>query len=188
MISKLTKESWTPDETWADTEWGWGKTWAESWTEGWAESWAGNSERGWGKSWGSNCKGSWSSDTEWGSAIGWGRGSVDGLTRVLDVSNVAGGWVRGVGHSLETTVGKVDVVLSLCGITIAVFSGTKVGSAEAVSNSVRVVVGWGNVRVDWSSNSKWSWSISWSWNCILGSSCGSSDESKQSNEALKGYK
>jgi hypothetical protein len=178
MINKLTKESWTPE-----SEWGWGKSWCEGWCS--------NSEWSWGKSRGSN--GEWSSNTEWGSTISWGRGSIDWFTRVLDISNVSSGWVRGVGYSLETTVGKVDVVLSLCGITIASFRCTKVGSAEAIGNSIRVVISWGNIGVDWGSNSNWSRSIGWSrgnksWCSVLGSSCSGSNEGKQSNEALKCFK
>jgi hypothetical protein len=54
----------------------------------------------------------------WGWGISWGWG-VDGLSGVLDISNVSSVGIRGVGNSLETTIGKGNVVFSLGGISVA---------------------------------------------------------------------
>ena len=64
--------------------------------------------------------GSGSRDNNWGRTIGpdwsgsvsWGRG-IDGLSRVLDISNVTSVGISSGGNSLEATIGKSNVVRSL---------------------------------------------------------------------------
>ena len=139
---------------------------------------------------GSNSNGNWSRDsnwsrgnsdsTDWSWAVGRGRG-IDGLTRVLDVSNVTIG-ISGVGDSLETAIGKGNVVLSVGVVSIASLRGTKVSSAQGISNSVVVVVGRDSVGVDGLGND---WAIAWGRSSVLGSSSGNSHKSKQSNKALE---
>ncbi len=181
----LTNE-WSGDKGGSDGEGSGSKTEWGSW-EGKGKrssNWERSGDGEWG--WGGNSDGG--SNADWSCAIGWGWGSVDGFTGVLDVSDVAGVSVGGVGHSLETAVGKVDVVLAASAVAIARLRGTEVGSAQAVSNSVGVVVCWGDISVDWDSD--WGWAISWgwgndSWGGVLGSSLGSGEEGEQSNKALK---
>ena len=133
---------------------------------------------------GSNSNGNWSrgnSDgADWSWAVGRGRG-IDGLTRVLDVSNVTIG-ISGVGDSLETAIGKGNVVLSVGVVSIASLRGTKVSTAQGISDSVVVVVGRDSVGVDGLGND---WAICWGRSCVLGSSSGNSHKSKQSNKALE---
>ena len=134
--------------------------------------------------------------------IGWSW-SIGSFTTVLDISNVASVGIRGVGHSLEATIGKSNMVLTLSGIAIAGLRGSKVGTTVAVIDSVGVVICWGNIRVDWSRSigrnwsgsigRNWSRGICWNWcrgigrsrDGILRNSSSSSHQSKQSNEALK---
>ena len=126
--------------------------------------------------------------------IGWSW-SIGSFTTVLDISNVASVGIRGVGHSLEATIRKSNMVLTLSGIAIAGLRGSKVGTTVAVIDSIGVVVCWGNIRVDWSRSvsGNWSRSICWDWSRgigrggdgILRNSSSSSHQSKQSNEALK---
>jgi hypothetical protein len=136
----------------------------------------------------------------WGISWGW---SIDSFTTVLDIGNVASIGISSVGHSLEATIGKSNMVLTLSGIAIAGLRGSKVGTTVAVIDSIGVVVCWGNIRVDWtrSISGNWSWSICWNWSrgvCwdwsrgigrsrdgILRDSSDGSHQSKQSNEALK---
>ena len=132
--------------------------------------------------------GSGSRDNNWGRTVGpdwswavsWGRG-IDGLTSILDVSNVAIG-ISGVGDSLETTIGKGNVVLSVGVVSIASLRGTKVSTAQGISDSVVVVVGRDSVGVDGLGND---WAIAWCRSSVLGSSSGNSHKSKQSNKALE---
>ena len=164
--------------------------------------------------------GSGSRDNNWGRTVGpdwswavsWGRG-IDGLSRVLDISDVASVGISSVGNSLEATIGKSNVVFSLGVIAVAGLRGSKVGTAVAVIDSIGVVVCWGDIRVDWGRSVSWDgsraisrswgndggraisgsrgkdggWAISWSRDreTILRSSSGSSHKSEQSNKALK---
>ena len=74
---------------------------------------------------------------------------VFGFTRVSNISNIATISVNGVSHSLGTTVGKEDTVVSVGSITITVFFSSKVnwGITVAVLNSISVVVSWGSIFV-----------------------------------------
>jgi hypothetical protein len=123
----------------------------------------------------------------WG--ISWGR-CVDGLSRVLDISNIAIA-ISSVGDSLETTIGKVDVVFSIGVVTFTCLTGSKVGSTVCVRHSIVVVVGWNSVGVGGLSTISWGRGISWGWGidwgrCVLSRS--SSHKSKQSNKGLKSKK
>jgi hypothetical protein len=125
----------------------------------------------------------------WGWGISWGWG-VDGLSGVLDISNVSSVGIRGVGNSLETTIGKGNVVFSLGGISVAVLRSTEVSTAVSVIDSIGVVVCWGNIGVNWGRSVSGGRCVSrgrgidgcWG---ILGSSTGNSHKGKQSNKALK---
>jgi hypothetical protein len=136
--------------------------------------------------------GSWGNNGNWSWAISWGWGwGVDGLTRVLNISNVTSVGIRGVGDSLKATIGKSNVVFSLGGIAIAGLRSSKVGTTVAVIDSIGVVVCWGNIRVNWGRSVGWDWdrgrSISWGRgrDGVLRSSSGNSHKSKQSNKALE---
>ena len=76
---------------------------------------------------------------------------VFGFTRVSNIGNIATISVNGVSHSLGTTVGKEDTVVSVSGITITVFFSSKVnwGITIAVLNGISVVVSWGSIFVFW---------------------------------------
>ena len=67
---------------------------------------------------------------------------VFGFTRVCDISNIATISINGVSHSLGTTVGKEDTVVSVGSITITVFFSSEVnwGITVAVLNSISIVV------------------------------------------------
>ena len=143
-----------------------------------SNDWSGSRDNNWGRSIG----------PDWSRSVSWGRG-IDGLSRVLDVSDVASVGIGSVGHSLETTIGKSNVVLSLSGITVAGLGGSKVGTAVSVIDSIGVVVCWGDNRVDRgrSISRDWdgSWPISRRRDGVLRSSSSGSHQSKESNEALK---
>lgn len=167
------------DGSGSKSEWG---SWKGKWK--WSSNWERSSDGEWG--WGGNGDGG--SDADWSWAIGWGWGSIDGFSGVLDVGDVAGVSVGGVSHSLDTTVGKVDVVLAAGAVAIARLRGPEVGSAQAVGDAVGVVVCWGDISVDWDSD--WGWAVGWSWGNdswggVLGSSLDSGEKGEQSNKALK---
>ena len=69
-------------------------------------------------------------------------------------------------------------------IPVAVLVGSKVHTVVVISNSVLVVVGWGDISVDWGRSISWGWGIDRG-RGILRSSRGNSQESRQSNKALK---
>ena len=77
---------------------------------------------------------------------GFGGSLVSGLvfgvlsfTFVFDISDITVG-ISGVGHDLDTTVGKVDSVRSLGVVSVAGFSGLEVSVAVSVLDSVVVSV------------------------------------------------
>ena len=159
-----------------------------SWSKSRPENWSSlnnnarsrrNKDWGWERS--SNSDSSdWGRAVSWGRGIGWGRG-IDGLTAVLDISNVAIA-ISGVGDSLGAAIRKGNVVLSIGVVTFTGLTSSKVGSTGSISNSVVVVVRGDGVRVDGLSND---WAIGWGKSCILRSSGGGSHKSKQSNKALQ---
>jgi hypothetical protein len=69
-------------------------------------------------------------------------------------------------------------------IPVAVLVGSKVHTMVVISNSVLVVVCWGNISVDWGRSISWGWGIDWG-RGILRSSRGNSQKSRQSNKALQ---
>jgi hypothetical protein len=83
----------------------------------------------WGWSIRSRCSNNnWSWSISWGWGISWSWGSsVDRLSRVLDISNITIA-ISIVGNSLETTIGKGNMVFAIGVVTITSFTGTKVGS------------------------------------------------------------
>jgi hypothetical protein len=52
----------------------------------------------------------------WGISWSWG---IDGLSRVLNISNVPSVGISSVGNGLETTIGKRNMIFSLGGISVA---------------------------------------------------------------------
>jgi hypothetical protein len=78
------------------------------------------------RSWGSNNNWSWGISRSWG--ISWGS-SIDGLSRVFDISNIAIA-ISSVGDSLETTIRKVDMVFSISVVTFTGLTSSKVGLAH----------------------------------------------------------
>jgi hypothetical protein len=105
----LTKDGW-PVWGWADDRCGPVRSW------GW------DNNRSWPvRSWGRHNNGGWS--------ISWGRGSsIYRLSRVLNISNVTSVGISGVGNSLETTIGKGNMVFTIGVVTITGFTGSKVGT------------------------------------------------------------
>ena len=99
---------------------------------------------------------SWGRHNNWGSSISWGRGSsIDGLSRVLNISNVTSVGIRSVGNSLDATIGKGNMVFSLGCITIAGLRSTNVGTSVSIIDSIGVVICWGNISVDWGRSISW---------------------------------
>jgi hypothetical protein len=183
LINFLGKDG-SPIRSWAVRSravWSWSvRSWGRPVNGCWGiRSWGCNNNWGWGiRSW------------SWG--ISWGS-SIDGLSRVFDISNIAIA-ISSVGDSLETTIGKVDMVFSVGVVTFTGLTGSKVGSTVSISNTIIVVVGWDSVRVGGLSTISWGWSIDWGWcinrgRCVYRSRCilsrGSSHKSKQSNKGLK---
>jgi hypothetical protein len=120
-------------------------------------SWGRSVDGCWGIwSWGSNNNWGWGIRS-WSWGISWGR-CVGGLSRIFDISNIAIA-ISSVGDSLETTIGKVDVVFSVGVVTFTSLAGSKVGSTVCVRHSIVVVVGWDGVRVGRLSTISWGWSI-----------------------------
>ena len=71
-----------------------------------------------------------------------GSRSIVGGARVLDISDITGVLIgHGVGHSLDATVGKGNVVLSLGGVAIAGLLLAKVGTRVVVLDGVSVLIG-----------------------------------------------
>jgi hypothetical protein len=142
------------------------------------------------RSWSRDNNWSWGVWLDWSGAIG-GSWGIDGLTRVLNISDVTSVGIRGVGDSLKATIGKSNVVFSLGGITVAGLRSSKVGTTVAVIDSIGVVICWGDIGVNWSRSIGWDWdrgrSISGGrgGDGVLRSSSGNSHKSKQSNKALK---
>jgi hypothetical protein len=145
------------------------------------------------RSWGRSVDGCWGSNNNWGWGIrswswgiSWGS-SIDGLSRILDISNITIA-ISSVGDSLETTIGKVDVVFSVGVVTFTSLAGSKVGSTVCVRHSIVIVVGRNGVRVGRLSTISLGWSID-RCRCINRGRCilsrGSSHKSKQSNKGLK---
>ena len=71
-----------------------------------------------------------------------GSRSIVGGARVLDISDITGVLIgHGVGHSLDASVGKGNMVLSLGGVAIAGLLLAKVGTRVVVLDGVGVLVG-----------------------------------------------
>jgi hypothetical protein len=108
-----------------------------------------------------------------GGGVSLGLG-VDSGTFVTDISVVTVG-VSGVGHELDTAVGKVDTVRSGCGISITSLLGLEVGVAVVVSDGVGVLVKGSGIRVCGfliggrgmvSRGCIRGWGISWGWGMV----------------------
>jgi hypothetical protein len=134
----------------------------------------------WGRGW-NWCIGSW------GRLVSWSWG-VDGLSCVFDISNVSCVVVGSVGDSLDATIGKVNVVLSVGVVSVTVLVGSEFESSIVVIDSIAVIVCWWSIRVDWSRSIGWGWSICWGRGVSWGDDVVSSDNShkgEESNKALK---
>merc|ERR1719270_2475352 len=78
-----------------------------------------------------------------------GRG-VFGFTGVGNISNVSTiSIINTVSDSLDSAVRESNIVASRGSISITLFSGTKVSSGVVISNSISIVVCWGDISVYW---------------------------------------
>jgi len=136
--------------------------------------------------WGSVVSWSWGMVWGWvGSWVVWLSFWVDWGTFVFDISDESVVVVSGVGDSLDTSVGKVDLVRSSGYLAIRGFLGVEVSLGVVISNSVLEsewgwgVFFWGMIRSwSWSMIRCWSWSVVWSW--VNWGSWGSSSGSDES--------
>ena len=131
---------------------------------------------------------------DWGSVVSWGWSWVvwlsfwvDWGTFVFDISDESVVVVSGVGDSLDTSVGKVDLVRSRGYLAIRGFLGVEVSLGVVIGNSVLESewgwgvffwVSWGMIRCwSWSMIRCWSWFVavgwSWGWGFV---SCGNSSD------------
>ena len=137
---------------------------------------------------------------DWGSVVSWGWSWVVWLSFwvywgsfVFDISDESVVVVSGVGDSLDTSVGKVDLVRSRGYLAIRGFLGVEVSLGVVISNSVLesewgwgvffFVVNWGMIRCwSWSMIRSWSWSVVWSWGSWHSS--GGTEESEEGDEGV----
>ena len=77
-----------------------------------------------------------------GGSLVWGGcrgvGSLSGVSNIGDVTG--GGVSNGVGHGLDSAVGKVDRVAAAGGVTVSVLTGLELGAGVVISNGVVVGV------------------------------------------------
>jgi hypothetical protein len=176
------------DKNRGSTSVNWSWSVSADWSINWGRCWSISTD--WGRCWsiGTDWSRCWSISWSWGWSIGWGRGSIgDWVTLVLDISNITRVGIKNiVGNNLGAAIGKGNTVSSVGGVSVPVLVGSKVNTLVAVGNSVLVVICWWDISVDRGRSVGRGWSISWS-RCVLGSSSGNSQESRQSNKALKKY-
>ena len=143
--------------------------------------------------WGSVVSWSWGMVWGWGWVV-WLSFWVDWGTFVFDISDESVVVISGVGDSLDTSVGKVDLVRSSGYLAIRGFLGVEVSLGVIISNSVLeskwswgvfLGVGWGMIR-------SWSWSMIRCWSGFVAVawsrgfiSCGNSGGSGKGKD-LKG--
>ena len=72
---------------------------------------------------------------------------VGGLALVLDIGNVAVVVVSGVGHGLDTAIGKVDLVGARDGLAVSGLLGVELGAGVVIRDSVLVSVGLGGLVI-----------------------------------------
>jgi len=121
--------------------------------------------------------GSWG--ISWGSLVwGWGLW-VDSGSLIGDISNISIISVGGVGHSLDSAIGKSNSVRSLSGSsTIRGLLSVEVGLGVVISNSVGVGVGGDLISVFLSLVSRGRGMVGWSsvgnnsWSMVGGSGMG----------------
>ena len=131
------------------TVWGWSVWSWPVWSRCWSVDWGRGINWGWGICWG------WS----WGISWGWGS-SIDGLSRVLDISNITIA-ISSVGNSLKATIGKVNMVFTIGVVSVTSLRGSQLNSAVLVRHSIVVVVCWDSVWVSRLSTISWSWGVGW---------------------------
>ena len=109
----------------------------------------------------------------------WLVGFVVGLTSVLDISDISTiSIINTVSDSLDPAIGKGNIVASRGSISVTLFSGTKVSSGVVISNSIGVVVCWGDISVYWGG-------VAIDRGRVLRGSHGNSHEGSNSNEGLE---
>ena len=115
---------------------------------------------------------------------------VLGSSLISDISNISVISIGGVGHCLDSAIGKSNGVrsLSISG-TIGGFLGVEVGLGVVISNGVGVCVGGNLIRVDLSlvdwGSLVGNWSIgNWGWS-VSRASHGGSNTGGQTSEDLK---
>lgn len=80
--------------------------------------------------------------------VGSGSGAIGGLAGVFDVSDVSSVCVaHGIGHGLDSTVGKRHVVFAVGGVTVTALVGAKVGATVVIGDGIGVVVDGGHIGV-----------------------------------------
>merc|ERR1712212_1444858 len=68
---------------------------------------------------------------------------VDWGTFVFDISDISVVVISGVGHGLDTTIGKSNLVRSRNGFAISVLLGTEFGTGVIIGNTVLESIGFG---------------------------------------------
>ena len=84
-------------------------------------------------------------------------------TFVSDIGNISTISISNiVGDDLGTTIGKVDTVFTVGGISVTVFVSLEVSLSIVIMDSISVFVyGW-SIFIDWSLSISWSWGVvSW---------------------------
>ena len=66
--------------------------------------------------------------------------SVFGLTSICNISDVSTITINTVSYSLDSSIGKSNIVTSRSGVSVTFFIGTKVNSSIVISNGISVVV------------------------------------------------
>ena len=75
-------------------------------------------------------------------------GCVFGFTRVLNISNISRISIHTVSYSLDSAIGKGNVVASRGSISVTAFALSKVDSRVVISSGVDIIVSGGNIGVD----------------------------------------
>ena len=118
--------------------------------------------------WGGFVSWFWEGFVGWGGVGLWFVFWVSGFSFVFDIGNIAI-WASGVGDDLDTAIGKVYTVFSLCVVVVSVFAVGESGAGIGITDTVLEVVYWcGNWLMVWG----WGWSMVWCWGCWgSGSTC-----------------
>merc|ERR1712223_1148217 len=113
---------------------------------------------------------SWGRLVSWGWLVGWSWVVrrlvfwVLGSSFVGNIGNVTVVVVSSIGYSLNTSVGKVDLVRSTDSLAISSLLGVEVGAGVIISNTVLEGVWfWGLIVSSWGVVWSWGWGVVWGW-------------------------